>query len=1343
MNKDKEPMVRSQSDLFGRISLAYENLRKSGAANITIGLAEARLQALEANWAKFEFQHDKLLEHWEALSESTYVKTDMPTLAEEAYLTQKGMILDTLRRLRAAERTENPAVGPAPSHPARTTLPRIQLPQFSGLYEDWPSFRDLFHSLIGKDTSAAPVEKLHYLKACLKGEAELLIRNLPTTDENFERAWKSLTDYYENKRLLVRSYLARFTAIQRLRGESSADLRKLYHGVLSTVGSLESIGRPIARGEDLLVHLVVDLLDSRSRREWETTISDTTEPPSYAEPIQFLDRRLHTLESLPPSKTESSPAKPVASSGRPPRVLHARKPESKRGRCTMCHEEHYIMFCDAFGAKTASERRKHVEANQLCFNCLGRHMASEYSSKKTCSSCGERHHSLLHQAGNASEIARSSLSANRSTRAASAVLLATARVRVADKFGVLHAASALVNQGSEISLVAESLAQRLRLTRAPTSTAIVGVGGRSTGARGQVELTLSPLRDGPPLRISAFVLDRLTTTSGGLRADRHSWRHLDNLELANPDFFAADPVELLLGADVCAKILQPGLRRGGRQQPMAQRTTLGWILSGAVGVAPAARTARTYHCSGDDGLHSLVQQFWQQEEVDATAAPLTVAEKEAEEHFVQTHSRDASGRFVVRLPITPPLPDLTGTKFAAARLLGQMERRFTRDEQLRRLYSAFMQEYEDLGHMSPARPGTAMPSECFLPHHGVMRKASSPAKIRVVFNGSSTVASGACLNQHFRVGPNLLPALDDVLLRWRVHRFVLILWRHGDNTTPKEYELNTVTYGLACAPFLAIRSLRQLASNEEALFPQGAAVLRRDVYVDDILTGAPTIEEAMDLQRQLTELCTAGGFPLRKWSANEPRLLDHIPAGHRTHRDQLSWTPQESHATLGLQWHPGIDCFSFSTGAIAVPAFTKRSVLSLTARLFDPLGWLAPTVIWAKIRFQSTWLKGLDWDAPLDSADAQLWSEFADGLPRLEEIRVPRHVLLSAAQSRVELHGFADASERAYAAVIYARTETCNTSISISLISAKTKVAPLKTRACGGFLEPRTRPCTCGPTQPSPWAGSAATRHAGRRTSPTGLPTSRQRCLGPNGTTSLRQRNSPTARREASPPPSWSPTRSNGGGPPWLKEDRTSWPDSRDEELTEQPPEERVRALAALAPATEATEPEELTRFSSLNRLLRVTAWCRRWKHRAAALRAPPATKSRPAMGTLTAAEWDDARLTWIRAVQAEKYSAELATLARGAPLSKNIQLTKLTPFVDSQGILRVGGRIKHVLLVYDERHPMILPSSSHFTRLVIEACHRRTLHGGVQLTLGSIRQQYWIPRGRQLVKEVIRRCIA
>ncbi|KAL6418144.1 hypothetical protein ACFW04_012024 [Cataglyphis niger] len=163
-------------------------------------------------------------------------------------------------------------------------------------------------------------------------------------------------------------------------------------------------------------------------------------------------------------------------------------------------------------------------------------------------------------------------------------------------------------------------------------------------------------------------------------------------------------------------------------------------------------------------------------------------------------------------------------------------------------------------------------------------------------------------------------------------------------------------------------------------------------------------------------------------------------------------------------------------------------------------------------------------------------------------------------------------------------------------------------------------------------------------------------------------------------------------------------------------------------------EPEELTRFSSLNRLVRVTAWCRRWKRALAAKHPPPVAASLPpAKDTLSASECDDARLAWIRVVQTAAYKEELRTLARGASLPNRNNLVKLVPFSDPLGILRVGGRIKHALLAYDERHPAILPGSSHLTQLIIEACHRRTMHGGVQLTLGTVRQHYWIPRGRQM----------
>lgn len=124
----------------------------------------------------------------------------------------------------------------------------------------------------------------------------------------------------------------------------------------------------------------------------------------------------------------------------------------------------------------------------------------------------------------------------------------------------------------------------------------------------------------------------------------------------------------------------------------------------------------------------------------------------------------------------------------------------------------------------------------------------------------------------------------------------------------------------------------------------------------------------------------------------------------------------------------------------------------------------------------------------------------------------------------------------------------------------------------------------------------------------------------------------------------------------------------------------------------------------------------------------------------LSTTELDEARLLWIRLTQPAKFKSELIVLQQAQGLSRSSQINRLTPFIDSQGLLRVGGRLKHALLAYDERHPIILPSESHFTRLVVDACHLRSLHGGVQMTL--VRQRYWVPRGRAVVKKQIHQCV-
>jgi len=530
--------------------------------------------------------------------------------------------------------------------------------------------------------------------------------------------------------------------------------------------------------------------------------------------------------------------------------------------------------------------------------------------------------------------------------------------------------------------------------------------------------------------------------------------------------------------------------------------------------------------------------------------------------------------------------------------------------------------------------------------------------------------------------------------------------------------------------------LQQLTIDEESKYPEGAVSLRRNTYMDDILTGAHSLEAAEELRQQLTELCRAGGFPLRKWPANHAELLEGVPAEYRLQHDLRYW-PHESHATLGLQWYPSIDSFSYAIPVVDMQTTTKLSVLSLTARLFDPLGWLAPVVARAKIFFQSTWLMGVDWDTPLDNRQSQLWDDFKGDLPRLAEIRVPRHLPVGPLATSVELHGFAGASERAFAAVVYLLTNTGNKEKQVSLVAAKTKMAPIKQvtlprlELCAATLLVRlvghvrsmiaeeapvhlwtdsTVALSWIQGHPSRWQTYVANRVSEIQTALPGA--SWHHLPGTDNPADCASRGiSPS---ELIAHPLW------WQGPSWLRlgapPRSTEVINPEDDEL----PERRARIQAA-AVRPQPIEPKEITRFSSFTRLTRVITWCLRWRRRGQAAPAPAAAPSLAV--ALSAGELDDARQSLIRMVQAKHWSNELKSLAKGEPIARGSSLLKLTLFIDPQGNLRVGGRLRHSLLAYDAKHPVILSSRSHLTKLIIEAFHRKTLHGGVQLTLGAVRQ--------------------
>ena len=191
--------------------------------------------------------------------------------------------------------------------------------------------------------------------------------------------------------------------------------------------------------------------------------------------------------------------------------------------------------------------------------------------------------------------------------------------------------------------------------------------------------------------------------------------------------------------------------------------------------------------------------------------------------------------------------------------------------------------------------------------------------------------------------------------------FHKILWRENSNDPIKVYILNTVTFGTASAPFLAVHTLYQLPEDERDNYSLAATVLKRDFYVDDLLTGSNTFHEALALRDDMIKLLSKGGFQLRKRSSNDPNLISNFQ--ENISDAQITLNPSETVKTLGLFWNPKADSIMYTVNLTnSTDRPTKRSIFSQTAKIFDPLGLLGLVIVVAKLLIQNLWKAQIDWD---------------------------------------------------------------------------------------------------------------------------------------------------------------------------------------------------------------------------------------------------------------------------------------------------------------------------------------------------------------------------------------------
>nr|CAH7758548.1 unnamed protein product [Callosobruchus chinensis] len=528
-----------------------------------------------------------------------------------------------------------------------------------------------------------------------------------------------------------------------------------------------------------------------------------------------------------------------------------------------------------------------------------------------------------------------------------------------------------------------------------------------------------------------------------------------------------------------------------------------------------------------------------------------------------------------------------------------------------------------------------------------------------------------------------------------------IVWRDSPERELSHYRLNTVTYGTAPASFLATRCLQQAAFNNLDSFPEASDAIINDFYMDDILSGHDTVQDAIRLKNEITDILSQSGFVLRKFRSNHQSVVE---SDIQTIEGEYQIFKDESCKTLGLLWNTSMDIFCYSVHLSELKVVTKRTILSTIARIFDPLGLIAPVTIVAKLILQKLWQSKSDWDKSVSMELYTTWNKFFKNLPMINNIKIPRQVTVTN-QIKVELHGFCDSSQMAYGCCIYiVSVDSVNKRVS-KLLCAKSRVAPLKTvtlprlELCGALLLAQlSRKCEqalnmvihektywCDSTitlnwiagQPNSWKTFVCNRvaeiHELTEQNQWRYISSEQ-----NPADLITRGTTPQCLESAK---LW------WQGPDFLIGCKESWPNNIILDPVSNTLEKR-KPIALSFVNVMGQDQDIFERFSSFKKLIRVTALVLKF---VAYLKLRKCHKPYQ-IKDIEISDLDKATRTLICMVQAVTFSQEIKDLQYNGKVNKNSKLFSLYPFLDQTGIIRVGGRLSNSWLANDKKHPVVLP---------------------------------------------------
>ncbi|XP_057659301.1 uncharacterized protein LOC130895773 [Diorhabda carinulata] len=931
-------------------------------------------------------------------------------------------------------------------------LPDISLPKFKGQTSEWPSFIQLFENLIISNNSLTNIKKLLYLKASLSNEPLQLIDDLELCDDNFQIAIDTLKQRYDDQSVLLYNLIDQIYQQKPVSKTCPTLLREITAKMYKIIQSIDKY--KFIHSNNLCKNCLGGRHITRDCKSLKSCSICQKRHHTYLHSDSFrANDNAHNNNNGSISQNRYNNSQPIYSN------VHTTNGQHPHTKSINNRNNNFNRQIDENShSHQATDNRQNPSRPQ-----------KNYDNAETNENSQDNN-------SNVSAIQTQSLSAL-STECH--VLLATAKIIMYDSHNNPFKTTILLDNGSQNSFVSQELVNKLQLKTFEKTLQISGISQTVSTTNKMVHLKFFPHSN--PIKhfeIPCAVLPKITCKLPQVKINVSQLRLPTDIILANPEFNIPSEIHILVGADLYYKLLTPGIIDLGKKLPSLQNTSLGWIIAGTI---PNSASFNSVNIQNNDSvftscnhisisnkdLSSSLSKFWEQEEIPSKSI-LSSDDELAETIFQNSTQILENGRFQVNFPLKSEKEHhkLSESFLIAKRRFLSLENRIHKNPELFSEYSKFISEYVNLGHAKYVTlnlTNSKNELKYFIPHLCVIREQSISTKLRVVFDSSCPTSTGVSLNDITLKGYQVQPDLFDILCRFRLNKFAItsdvqkmfrqisintehrflqnILWRENPQQPLQCIELSTLTYGCNFSPFVATRVLQEIANNNSSNFSLAANALISETYIDDIISGTNSEHELITLIKELKIVLGNHGFNLHKWASNNSNVLAEISDSNNSSFLQnpekcISLDLENSqNKVLGLNWIPASDNLNISvpTTFSIFPA-TKRKILSTISRCFDPLGLYNPIILSGKLLVKQLWQAKLDWDTEIsDPVILEKWHTFVNNLPKLSQLTIPRFIFLDKSINLIEMHGFSDASLKAFGACVYLRTIYSDNSVSFLL----------------------------------------------------------------------------------------------------------------------------------------------------------------------------------------------------------------------------------------------------------------------------------------------------------------------